>query len=139
MKLRSPSDASRTAGSGRTGRPPLAPAERRDRSLSVALTTSEWATLREAAARAGQRPAAYLREAALRGGWHEMGRVAALKPIDTQLRRAGNNVNQIAHAANTALRTQDQPALCAALGGADKAIEELRAALRALMAELRLR
>jgi hypothetical protein len=137
MKPRSPSDTPRAGGSGRTGRPPLDPAERRNRSLSVALTDSEWATLRETAARAGQRPAAYLREAALRGGWHEMGRVTALKLIDTQLRRAGNNVNQLAHAANTALRTSDQAALRAAVGRADGTLEELRAALRALMAELR--
>ena len=78
-------------------RPSLPPVQRRTRTLGVRLSAHEWDTLVARAAAAGQRPTAYVRAAALASS--RPARVAAeVASVEErrELRRIGNNLNQVA-------------------------------------------
>ncbi|MGH7107042.1 MAG: MobC family plasmid mobilization relaxosome protein [Acetobacteraceae bacterium] len=119
----------------RGGRPPLSPGEQRRCHLSIALTAAERALLDERAALAGLRPAVYLRQAALAGAAAVDRRVDLMR-LHVELRRIGNNLNQIAHAANSALAGDEYPAVRAAVASIEGALGDLRAALAAIRSSL---
>ena len=78
-------------------RPSLPPVQRRSRTLGVRLSDHEWDTLVARAAAAGQRPTAYVRDAALTNS-RPSRKAADLASAEErrELRRIGNNLNQIA-------------------------------------------
>lgn len=119
----------------RGGRPSLPPAEQRRFHLSIALTAAERASLDTRAASSGLRPAVYLRQAALAGA-ATVDRRVDLARLHVELRRIGNNLNQVAHAANSALAGGEYPALRAAVASIDGVLMELRAALAAIRSSL---
>ena len=119
----------------RGGRLSLPPGEQRRCHLSIALTPAERASLDVRAASTGLRPAVYLRQAALAGA-AAVDRRVDLARLHVQLRRIGNNINQLAHAANSALAGDDYPAVRAAAASVDGALVELRAALAAIRSAL---
>jgi hypothetical protein len=121
--------------SRRGGRPSLPPAERRRCHLSIALTAAERASLEARATSAGLRPAVYLRQAALAGA-ASVDRRVDLTRLHVELRRIGNNLNQIAHAANSALAADEHPAVRTAVSSIDGALLELRATLAAIRSAL---
>ena len=67
-------------------RPSLPPVQRRTRTVGVRVSRQEWDTLVARATAAGQRPTAYIRAAA----------AAASVEDRRELRRIGNNLNQVA-------------------------------------------
>ena len=87
------------------------------------------------AASAGIRPAVYLRQAALVGAAAVDQRVD-LTRLHVELRRIGNNLNQVAHAANSALAGGEYPAARAAAASVEGILLELRAALTAIRSAL---
>ncbi|MFZ0552201.1 MAG: plasmid mobilization relaxosome protein MobC, partial [Steroidobacteraceae bacterium] len=103
--------------------------------LSIALTAAERASLDARAASAGLRPAVYLRQAALAGAASVDQRVD-LSRLHVELRRIGNNLNQLAHAANSALAGDEYPAVRAAVASVDGILVELRATLAAIRSAL---
>jgi hypothetical protein len=113
----------------------LPPAERRRCHLSIALTAAERASLEARATSAGLRPAVYLRQAALAGAASVDRRVDLIR-LHVELRRIGNNLNQIAHAANSALAADEHPAVRTAVSSIDGALLELRATLAAIRSAL---
>lgn len=119
----------------RGGRPPLPPGEQRRCHLSIALTAAERASLDARAASAGLRPAAYLRQAALAGAV-AVDRRADLTRLHVELRRIGNNLNQVAHAANSALAGDEYRAVRVAVASVEGVLVELRAALAAIRSAL---
>ncbi len=119
----------------RGGRPSLPPGERRRCHLSIALTAAERASLDARATSAGLRPAVYLRQAALAGA-AAVARRVDLTRLHVELRRIGNNLNQVAHAANSALAGDEYPAVRAAVASVESALAELRAALAAIRSSL---
>ena len=119
----------------RGGRPVLPPGERRRCHLSIALTATERALLDARAASAGLRPAVYLRQAALAGA-AAVDRRADLTRLHVELRRIGNNLNQLAHAANSALAGDEYPAVRVAVASVEGVLVELRAALTAIRSAL---
>ncbi len=119
----------------RGGRPPLPPGKQRRCHLSIALTAAERASLDARAASAGVRPAVYLRQAALVGA-AAVDRRADLTQLHVELRRIGNNLNQVAHAANSALAGDEYPAVRAAVASIGGVLVELRAALAAIRSAL---
>lgn len=127
--------AARSSRRSRGGRPPLPPGEQRRCHLSIALTASERALLDARAASAGVRPAVYLRQAALVGA-AAVDRRVDLARLHVELRRIGNNLNQVAHAANSALAGDEHPAVRAAVASVESALVELRAALTAIRSAL---
>ena len=128
-------DAPAVRSPRRGGRPALPPGEQRQCHLSIALTAAERALLDARAASAGLRPAVYLRQAALAGA-AAVDRRVDLARLHVELRRIGNNLNQIAHAANSALVVDEYPAARAAVASVDRALVELRAALAAILSAL---
>ena len=78
-------------------RPSLPAVQRRTRTLGVRLSAHEWDTLVARAAAAGQRPTAYIRAAALARSRpaREAAEVASVEER-RELRRIGNNLNQVA-------------------------------------------
>ena len=84
-------------------RPSLPPVQRRTRTLGVRLSAHEWDTLVARAAAAGQRPTAYVRAAALTSS-RPSRKAADLASVEErrELRRIGNNLNQIALRLHTA-------------------------------------
>lgn len=119
----------------RGGRPALPPGKQRQCHLSIALTAAERALLDERATLADLRPAVYLRQAALVGA-AAVDRRVDLTRLHVELRRIGNNLNQIAHAANTALAADEYPAARAAVASTEGLLAELRAALTAIRSAL---
>lgn len=119
----------------RGGRPPLPPGAQRRCHLSIALTAAERASLDARASSAGVRPAVYLRQAALVGA-AAVDRRVDLTRLHVELRRIGNNLNQIAHAANSALAGDEYAAVRAAVASIDGSLAELRAALAAIRSSL---
>jgi hypothetical protein len=119
----------------RGGRPSLPPGEQRRCHLSIALTAAERASLDARAASTGLRPAVYLRQAALTGAAALDQRVD-LARLHVELRRIGNNLNQIAHAANSALAGGEYPAVGVAVAAVEPVLVELRAALTAIRSVL---
>ena len=81
------------------------------------------------------RPAVYLRQAALVGA-AAVDRRVDLTRLHVELRRIGNNLNQVAHAANSALSGDGYPAVRAAVVSAEGVLAELRAALAAIRSAL---
>jgi hypothetical protein len=130
-----PSAARSSRRARRGGRPPLPAGEQRRCHLSIALTAAERAALEARAASAGLRPAVYLRQAALAGA-ATVDRRMDLTRLHVELRRIGNNLNQIAHAANSALSGDEYPAVRAAVTSIEGALTELRAALAAIRSSL---
>lgn len=130
-----PSAARPSRRARRGGRPPLPAGEQRQCHLSIALTAAERVLLDERAALAGLRPAVYLRQAALAGA-AAVDRRVDLTRLHVELRRIGNNLNQIAHAANSALAGDEYPVVRAAVGSVESALAELRAALAAIRSSL---
>ena len=133
------SDDAPTARSSRRarrgGRPSLPPGEQRRCHLSIALTADERAALEARAASSGLRPAVYLRQAALAGA-AAVDRRVDLTRLHVELRRIGNNLNQVAHAANSALAGDEYPAVRAAVTAIDGVLVDLRAALTAIRSAL---
>lgn len=119
----------------RGGRPALPPGEQRRCHLSIALTAAERASLEARAASAGLRPAVYLRQAALAGA-AAVDRRVDLARLHVELRRIGNNLNQVAHAANSALAGDEHPAVRVAVASVESVLLELRAALTAIRSAL---
>ena len=119
----------------RGGRPPLPPGEQRRCHLSIALTAAERASLDARAALAGVRPAVYLRQAALAGA-AAVDRRVDLTRLHVELRRIGNNLNQVAHAANSALAGNEYPAVGVAVASVEDVLVDLRAALTAIRSAL---
>ena len=115
----------------RGGRPSLPAGEQHQCHLSIALTPAERASLDARAASTGLRPAVYLRQAALAGA-AAVDRRVDLARLHVELRRIGNNLNQIAHAANSALAGGEYPAVDTAVASVDRVLVELRAALAAI-------
>lgn len=115
----------------RGGRPSLPPGEQRQCHFSIALTPAERASLDARAASTGLRPAVYLRQAALAGA-AAVDRRVDLARLHVELRRIGNNLNQIAHGANSALAGGEYPAVDTAVASVDRILVELRAALAAI-------
>ena len=78
-------------------RPSLPPVQRRSRTVGVRVSRPEWDTLVARAAAAGQRPSAYIRAAALARvrPAREAAEVASVEDR-RELRRIGNNLNQVA-------------------------------------------
>lgn len=68
--------------------------------------SSEWDSVKARAAEAGKRPATYLREAALSAQVAQARphRASATDRLITELSRLGNNLNQLARAANASGR-----------------------------------
>ena len=77
----------------------------------------------------------YLRQAALAGA-ATVYRRADLTRLHVELRRIGNNLNQVAHAANSAMAGDEYPAVRAAVVSAEGVLIELRAALAAIRSAL---
>ncbi|MGH7082080.1 MAG: MobC family plasmid mobilization relaxosome protein [Acetobacteraceae bacterium] len=127
--------AARPARRRRGGRPPLPPGEQRRRHLTVSLSAAERASLEARATAAGVRSAVYLRLAALSGA-AAVDRRAGLTQLHVELRRIGNNLNQVAHAANSALAGDEYPAVRAAVVSLESVLTELRAALAAIRSAL---
>lgn len=119
----------------RGGRPSLPPDEQRRCHLSIALTPTERASLDARASSTGLRPAVYLRQAALAGA-ASVDRRVDLARLHVELRRIGNNLNQVAHAANSALAGDEYPAVRAAVVSLEGVLVELRAALTAIRSAL---
>jgi Bacterial mobilisation protein (MobC) len=113
----------------------LPPGEQRRCHLSIALTAAERASLEARAASAGLRPAVYLRQASLAGAV-TVDRQVDLARLHVELRRIGNNLNQVAHAANSALAGDEYPAVRVAVASVEGALVELRAALTAIRSAL---
>lgn len=100
-------------------------AERRTAFLGIQLTPSERAELDALAARLGARPSTYAREllfrrsAAVVAGTRRNPEAAALLPALTglgeEISRVGNNLNQLAHRANSHGRITSEHALRDAL------------------------
>jgi len=130
-----PSAARPSRRARRGGRPALPPGKQRHCHLSIALTAAERALLDERAALADLRPAVYLRQAALAGA-AAVDRRVDLTRLHVELRRIGNNLNQIAHAANSALAGDDHPSARSAVASVDGALAELRVALAAIRSAL---
>lgn len=80
-------------------------------------------------------PAVYLRQAALSGA-AAVDRRAELTRLHVELRRIGNNLNQLAHAANSAMAGDEYPAVRATVVSAEGVLVELRAALAAIRSAL---
>ena len=78
-------------------RPSLPPVQRRSRTVGVRVSRPEWDTLVARAAAAGQRPSAYIRAAALASS-RPARAAAAIASVEErrELRRIGNNLNQVA-------------------------------------------
>jgi hypothetical protein len=86
---------------------------------------------------AGVRPAVYLRLTALSsGGADAVDLRSTLTQLHVELRRVGNNLNQVAHAANSALVVDEYPSVRAAVVSVDSVLVELRAALAAIRSAL---
>ncbi len=122
------------------GRPRLSESERRTVTVALTLTPAERDEAERRAAATGLRLAPYLREAALGGppggdpaalasshGPAQVERLALLREAVRQLAKAGSNVNQIAHAANSALLAGEPVA--PQIAAAEAALADLRAAL----------
>ncbi len=92
--------------------------ERRTAFLGIQLTPTERSELNAAAARQGARPSAYAREVIFR---RSAAIVAATRRnpeaagLLRELSAIGNNLNQLAHRANTARQIKAETALLAAL------------------------
>ena len=91
----------------RGGRPRLTEKDRRRHRLTVSLNDQELARLTEKATRAGLRPSVYLREAGLEARLSTKVNDAAYHAFS----RIGNNLNQLAHWANTHERLPEASAL----------------------------
>ena len=79
-------------------RPSLPPVQRRSRTVGVRMNRHEWDTLVARAAAAGQRPTAYIRAAAALASSRPARAAAAIASVEErrELRRIGNNLNQVA-------------------------------------------
>ena len=79
-------------------RPSLSAVQRRTRTLGVRLSDHEWDTLVARAAAAGQRPTAYVRDAALARTARPSQVAAEVASAEErrELRRIGANLNQVA-------------------------------------------
>jgi hypothetical protein len=102
----------------------------------VRLKDAERLALLEAAKTRSTTPANWLRSLAIvhlgrRPQWNES-EVEALRQIGQELRRIGNNVNQIARALNVAADTGEYPPHQGM--AAKEAVEDVRAEMRRLMA-----
>ncbi len=84
------------------GRPQLSADRRRTRQLGVRLSASEWRVIKARAARAGVRPAAFVREAALSAPGRSTSSSADVATVEErrELRRIGANLNQVARRLN---------------------------------------
>ena len=83
------------------GRPQLEAGRRRTKQLGVRLSASEWRVIESRSARAGVRPAAFLREAALSSPGRSPSSVdVATVEERRELRRIGANLNQVARHLN---------------------------------------
>ena len=89
------------------GRPKLAEKDRRRHQLTVSLNDEELATITEKAMRAGMRPSVYLRDAGLEARLSTKVNDAAYHAFS----RIGNNLNQLAHWANTYQRLPEESKL----------------------------
>lgn len=106
------------------------------RQVMVRLRDAERLALIEAATFRGTTPSAWLRSLAIvhlgrRPQWNP-GEVEALRELFTEVRRIGNNVNQIARAINTAAHTGEYPAYQGE--AAREAAELLRVEMRRIVA-----
>ena len=131
----SPDAARSSRRTRRGGRPRLPHDEQRRCHLSIALTAAERAVLEVRASSAGVRPAVYLRQAALAGA-AAVDRRVDLTRLHVELRRIGNNLNQVAHAANSALAGGEYPAVAVAVASIESVLVDLRAALIAIRSAL---
>ena len=114
----------------KTGRPQLAPDERRDDRLSgLRVTAAERAMIEANAARAGLLVMDYIRQAATGAKIVERASGRSLIPpgLLADLARVGNNLNQIAHAAHLGRDLRHN---------AEATLADLRALLDAIAARL---
>ena len=97
-------------------------AEHRTLVKSVRFSPEEWETVRGRADEVALSPARYLREAALGKRLAPRANAQAVH----QLARVGNNLNQLARAANTNRRVKLSHRLGQVLSQVEEAIEELK-------------
>ena len=105
----------------RMGRPPVAAAAKRTARITVYLTEEELSALRRRAEGAGLRLAVYCRQALL--GVRLSSRVN--QTARRELRRIGNNLNQLAYRANATGRLGEWHALKSVLDAIRVKLEEL--------------
>lgn len=111
----------------------MADREKRTARFGLRLTEAEADRIRERAEASGLSAAAYIRRSALSGG--EPAPVAdarELRPLYTELRRCGSNVNQIARALNTyGAEGAGDAAVAPALAALERACDAVADAMRA--------
>lgn len=125
----------------RRGRPRRAPEHLRNRSLRVAVSTSELEAISARAQSRGQRLAVYIRRCALIGSPQVTELLDLLGRLLAQLRGLASNINQASHRANLELSKKDtDPATVraeqAAIAGALGDVRELMGSTRDAVARL---